>query len=564
MKTTISFIVGLLLMIAVTDVRSEKAVSNNTAAQQGNISITCTPALYQLASGWATEYTGLHPDVNISVIKSTDIDAELKTAGTSGIFMDFSGSAADDQAFRSMVVGRNIIVPVMNQQNPYKERLLQKGVSPEMFAGIFSHPDKQQWGTFTAEGQALPMHIYIINDEATKAGVAKFLKSSRIPEEGITFGDKAVILEAIQKDPLAIGFCNVTDIVSGENQDLVANLSLLPIDRNGNGNLDYMEDIYGDLNHLMRGVWIGKYPGALYENIYAISSARTSDDAETAFLKWMITGGQKNLKPKGYCDLVNTEIRSQLDRIDEASIIVPPAQTGKTGAGLVLTLLLLAAAAVIISGIVLSRLFYRKGTTLIPAIPVKVFDENSFNVPKGLWFDKNHTWAFMESDGKVKIGIDDFIQHITGPITRVEMKNPGEKIKKGELLLSIVQSGKQLNMYAPVSGTILKQNETLNRMSSGMNDAPFTNGWVYMVEPSNWYRDIQVLEMAERYERFLRTEFLRVKDFLAATLKPESPEYAHVVLQDGGQLMDGVLSGFGPEVWEDFQTIFLDNAGKKH
>ncbi len=562
MKTTISFIVGFLLMFAVADVRSEKAVNNNTAAQQGSITITCTPALHALASGWATEYTGLNPDVKIRVIKTTDIDADLKAAGTPGIFLDLS--AAGDQAYRSMVVGRNVTVPVMNQQNPYKEALLQKGVSPEMFAEIFSHPDKQQWGTFTAEGLARPMHIYIVNDEATRAGVAKFLKSSRIPGEGITFGDKAVILEAIQKDPLAIGFCNVTDLITGENQGLVSDISLLPIDRNGNGNLDYIEDIYGDLNHLMRGVWIGKYPAALYENIYAISNVSASDDTETAFLKWMITGGQKNMNTAGYCDLVNSEIQSQLDKIDEASIIVPPAQTGNTGAGLVLTLLLLAAAAVIFSGIVLSRLFYRKDATLTPALAVKVFDENSFNVPKGLWFDKNHTWAFMESDGKVKIGIDDFIQHITGPITRVEMKNPGEKIKKGELLLSIVQSGKQLNMYAPVSGTILKQNETLNKMTSRMNEAPFTDGWVYTVEPSNWYRDIQVLDMAERYERFLRTEFSRVKDFLAATLKPQSPEYAHVVLQDGGQLMDGVLSGFGPEVWEDFQTIFLDNAGKNH
>ena len=36
------------------------------------------------------------------------------------------------------------------------------------------------------------------------------------------------------------------------------------------------------------------------------------------------------------------------------------------------------------------------------------------------------------------------------------------------------------------------------------------------------------------------------------------PEYAHVVLQDGGVIKEGVLSDFGPEVWEDFQSNFLD------
>jgi hypothetical protein len=36
------------------------------------------------------------------------------------------------------------------------------------------------------------------------------------------------------------------------------------------------------------------------------------------------------------------------------------------------------------------------------------------------------------------------------------------------------------------------------------------------------------------------------------------PEYAHAVLQDGGIIRDHVLSELGPEVWEEFQTDFID------
>ncbi|MDP2336690.1 MAG: hypothetical protein Q8N05_09605 [Bacteroidota bacterium] len=75
-----------------------------------------------------------------------------------------------------------------------------------------------------------------------------------------------------------------------------------------------------------------------------------------------------------------------------------------------------------------------------------VFDEDSVIIPKGLYFDKTHTWAFMKKDGYVKIGIDDFLQHITGTITRIEMKTAGEKIKKGDRLLTIIRKGKQLNI----------------------------------------------------------------------------------------------------------------------
>ena len=63
----------------------------------------------------------------------------------------------------------------------------------------------------------------------------------------------------------------------------------------------------------------------------------------------------------------------------------------------------------------------------------------------------------MEQNGIVKVGIDDFLQHITGPITRIKMKNEGDKVKKGEQILSLIQNGKQLNIYAPVSGTIIRE-----------------------------------------------------------------------------------------------------------
>ena len=64
----------------------------------------------------------------------------------------------------------------------------------------------------------------------------------------------------------------------------------------------------------------------------------------------------------------------------------------------------------------------------------------------------------MEQNGIVKVGIDDFLQHITGTITRIKMKNEGERVKKGDQILSIIQNGKQFNLYAPVSGIIREKN----------------------------------------------------------------------------------------------------------
>jgi glycine cleavage system H lipoate-binding protein len=158
----------------------------------------------------------------------------------------------------------------------------------------------------------------------------------------------------------------------------------------------------------------------------------------------------------------------------------------------------------------------------------------------------------------VKIGIDDFLQHVTGKITRIKMKNIGKKVKKGEQILSIIQNGKQLNLYSPVSGTIVEQNDALVANSASLNYSPYNEGWVYRIEPSNWSRESQLLFMADKQREFILKEFSRLKDFLMTAMRADKENYAQVILQDGGEIRDGVLSEMGPEIWDDFQTNFID------
>ena len=127
-----------------------------------------------------------------------------------------------------------------------------------------------------------------------------------------------------------------------------------------------------------------------------------------------------------------------------------------------------------------------------------------------------------------------------------------------EAVLSIIQNGKLLNINSPVSGTIVAQNDALAGNPSAINESPYANGWVYMIKPSNWAREIQFFNMAEKYQEWIKTEFTRLKDFLAETIHSKNPAYAHVVLQDGGVIKDHVLADFGPDVWEEFQTNFVD------
>jgi len=140
------------------------------------------------------------------------------------------------------------------------------------------------------------------------------------------------------------------------------------------------------------------------------------------------------------------------------------------------------------------------------------------------------------------------------------MKHKGENIMKGEAIFSIIQNGKQLTLYSPVSGTIINCNERLATNSSMINSSPYNEGWIYMITPSNWLREIQFMIMGDKFISWLNSEFSRLKDFFTASSSVNSVEYSHVVLQDGGALKDHILEDFGPEVWEDFQVKFIDSS----
>jgi len=565
MKTRIAFfIVLLLLSYSIADCK--EVVATKTPSRQGSVNVFTSPDLYNLTMKWANEYANLNPEVKINVIKAAEknVAGSLNTEVGIGFITDESYKSLNNQSIWNMIVGRDMIVPVMNALNPFRDEIYRKGITPEGLAWILEKPEKQNWGMLVGNTQNIPdipLHYYIVNDTATISGVENFLTTNRFNMFGTKTANGKEMIAAIQNDPNALGFCKLVQIMDLKTRDLAANIKLVPIDKNGNGKIDYMENIYDNLQAFSRGVWIGKYPRALSGNIYSVASEKPKSETELAFLNWVLTDGQQFLNENGYNDLVLNERQTQLAKINEP-VIYTTAPANETYALLKMILVALFAFVVIVLtwDILTRRLRNKKGVIPIATAGLlTAFDEESVNIPKGLYFDKTHTWSFMKKDGTVKIGIDDFLQHITGPITRIEMKNPGEKIKKGEHLLTIIQNGKQLNIYAPISGTIKTKNESLITNSSLINSDPYEDGWVYTIEPINWSLEIQFLTMAEKYKTWLTDEFSRLKDFFATVVKTDSPEHALMVLQDGGALKDNVLADLGPEIWEDFQTKFIDN-----
>jgi glycine cleavage system H lipoate-binding protein/ABC-type phosphate transport system substrate-binding protein len=533
---------------------------NGKAIASDTLRITSTPDIYALASSWADEYSSLTPGLNVKVIKASDnIQAEeLIGRGMLGFVTARNYSRTGNKSEWHTIVGRDVIVPVININNPALEEIRRLGISSEELIKLINS-NGLSWSSVIPSSKNIPVNYYWSNEETVSASLLSFFGTTEINKTGIELENSDAIAEAVRKDPSGIGFCRLTSVADMRNQVLNEGIALLPIDRNNNGLLDETENVYGDLKQLIRGIWIGKYPKALTTSIYAAGINPPEGKTSVAFMKWILTDGQKFLYDKGYNDLLLTERQRSLENLYEAKVYTAVAD--KTRSPFVVLLILFAGSVALVFLTDRVIRFARKSRAE-NAVPVaqsgKAFGESAVIVPNGIYFDKTHTWAFMEQDGMVKVGIDDFLQHITGTITRVNMKKDGTKVQKGEQILSLVQNGKHLDLYAPVSGIIREHNVVLETNSGLINNSPYREGWIYRIEPSNWHRENQLLFYADKYRQYLSQEFTRLKDFMSAVLTSGNKDYSHVVLQDGGEISDGILSLMGPEVWDDFQTKYID------
>jgi len=186
-----------------------------------------------------------------------------------------------------------------------------------------------------------------------------------------------------------------------------------------------------------------------------------------------------------------------------------------------------------------------------------VLSASMLRIPQGIFYSKNHTWAYLEKSGVARIGLDDLLLHITGEVSVSHCKSPGETVKKGDLLAEIDHKGKSLNIYSPISGEVISANSVLSVNRELLNADPYGNGWIYNIKPSDWVAEISSLYLAGNATDWLKRELVRYKDFLAMSMPKYSPETSMVMLQDGGELVENSLSEMPQEIWQDFQKEFL-------
>jgi len=183
-------------------------------------------------------------------------------------------------------------------------------------------------------------------------------------------------------------------------------------------------------------------------------------------------------------------------------------------------------------------------------------------VPQGIFFGSDHTWTHLASSGDARIGIDDLLLHLTGEVKVKYLANPGDRIRKGDIMAILEQEGKRLEISSPISGEVVVSNKLLAKDPGILTEDPYSKGWLYKVKPENWIAETNNCYLAGEATWWIENELVRFRDFLSVSTAKLGPDKSMAILQDGGELRDNTLSDLPPEVWNDFQEYFLRNPGK--
>jgi glycine cleavage system H protein len=124
------------------------------------------------------------------------------------------------------------------------------------------------------------------------------------------------------------------------------------------------------------------------------------------------------------------------------------------------------------------------------------------NFPDDLKYTKEHEWCRLKGGNRVLVGITDHAQDQLGDVVYLELPDVGDPVKKGEAF-GVVESTKAVSeLFAPVSGKVVEVNDPLADAPETINEDPYEEGWMVVVEPSD-PAELDALMDAKAYQAFL-------------------------------------------------------------
>jgi phosphate transport system substrate-binding protein len=309
----------LLITLLVSCGRAGNTASQPAGAEPAesvSLSVSGAFALFPMMTVWTEEYNKLHPNVRFDV-----------QAGGAGKGMtDMLTGAADiamlsrdarqeelDQGAFLVPVTIDAVVGTVNADNPYLADLQLQGLTPEEANSIWISGETATWGQLLGTDAAEAINVYTRSDSAGAAEMWALFSQGEAQEEliGTAVNADPGLAEAVRQDRLGVGFNNIGFAYDQATGEPIAGLQIIPLDLNGNGQIDPDEDFYAERDGVTAAIAAGIYPFPPARVLYLVTKGEPSP-AIADFYRWILTEGQAFVGQAGYVSLTEDRIQEAL------------------------------------------------------------------------------------------------------------------------------------------------------------------------------------------------------------------------------------------------------------
>jgi phosphate transport system substrate-binding protein len=215
-----------------------------------------------------------------------------------------------------VAVTKDAVVATANKNNPVAADLQAKGITNNTFKMIFINESVTSWGQVVNKPSVTDkINVYTRSDACGAADVwSKYMGYKQEDLKGVgVFGDPG-LADAVKNDRLGIGFNNIGFAYDPNTIQPIEGIMIIPLDTNGNGQVDPDEQVYATRDQIVNAINTGKYPSPPARELNLVTKDKFTGDT-LKFVQWILTDGQQYVQESGYIALPKERIDEQIKKL---------------------------------------------------------------------------------------------------------------------------------------------------------------------------------------------------------------------------------------------------------
>jgi glycine cleavage system H protein len=125
--------------------------------------------------------------------------------------------------------------------------------------------------------------------------------------------------------------------------------------------------------------------------------------------------------------------------------------------------------------------------------------------PEDLKYTREHEWAALEDGNRIRVGITDYAQDALGDVVYVDLPEAGTAVRGGDAFGEVESTKSVSDIFSPVTGKVVERNAALEEQPELVNQDPYGEGWMVILEPGD-PEDLDELLDAAGYRAFVEEE----------------------------------------------------------